>query len=85
MAERIRHLSRFFKNKGNDMKVLWLLCGLLSPVIVFAAVPAEATTALTDLIPDVAEIMAGIWGVCIGIVITLIMIELVRKGMSRAT
>lgn len=62
--------------------VVGLLAGL-TPA--YAAVPTEATAAITGLATDGAALVAAFWPVAIAIVVGFIFFKLFKKGASKAT
>lgn len=52
---------------------------------VYAAVPAEATTAVTDLITDAGTFIGSLWPLLVAVVVGFIFMKIFKKGVSRAT
>jgi uncharacterized BrkB/YihY/UPF0761 family membrane protein len=50
-----------------------------------AAIPADVTTAFTDLTTDAATFLTSVWGVLTIIVIGFLWMKLFRKGLNKAT
>jgi hypothetical protein len=50
-----------------------------------AAIPAAATTAMSELTADATTIMDWMWGVAILVTFGFILLKLVKKGGNKAT
>jgi uncharacterized membrane protein len=50
-----------------------------------AAVPTEASTAVTDLITDAATFIGSLWPLLVAVVVGFIFMKIFKKGVSRAT
>ncbi|AXH77279.1 MAG: capsid protein [Inoviridae sp.] len=50
-----------------------------------AAVPAEATTAVTDLVTDAGTFIGSLWPLLVAVVVGFIFMKIFKKGVSRAT
>jgi uncharacterized membrane protein len=53
--------------------------------IASAAVPTEASTAVTDLIADAATFIGSLWPLLVAVVVGFIFMKIFKKGVSRAT
>jgi len=52
---------------------------------IYAAVPTEAATAVTDLVTDSGTFIASLWPLASAVVVGLIFFKLFKKGVGRAT
>lgn len=50
-----------------------------------AAVPADVTTAFTELLTDGATFMTSVWGVLVIFVVGFMWMKLFRKGLNKGT
>jgi hypothetical protein len=64
---------------------LFALLGATVATVSHAAVPTEASDAITGLATDGAAMIALFWPVVTAVVVALILIKLFKKGSSRAT
>jgi len=60
-----------------------LVAGL--PFAAYAAVPAEAESAVTGLITDAGTFIADLWPLLIAVVVGLLFMKIFKKGVSKAT
>lgn len=50
----------------------------------FAALPAAATTAFTDVQTAITDVLAAVWPVVAAVVVGFMTIKLVKKGIAKA-
>lgn len=51
----------------------------------YAAVPTEASTAVTDLVTDAGTFVASLWPLLIAVVVGFVFMKIFKKGVGRAT
>jgi len=68
-----------------DRFKLAVVAALAAPLSAFAAVPVEATDAMTATGTDGAALIAAGWPVLAGIVGGLVLMKIFKKVVSRAT
>ena len=58
---------------------------LLFPASAFAALPAELTTALTDLGADIASLFTAVWALVIAVAVGFALFRLAKRGIRAGT
>lgn len=52
---------------------------------IYAAVPTEAATAVTDLVTDGAAFIGSLWPLLVAVTVGLVFMGIFKKGISKAT
>jgi uncharacterized membrane protein len=69
----------------NKLKAFFAAVAVSLTGMAHAAVPPEASTAVTDLIADAATFIGSLWPLLVAVVVGFIFMKIFKKGVSRAT
>lgn len=69
----------------NKLKALVAGFALTVSGMVHAAVPTEASAAVTELITDAGTFIGSLWPLLVAVVVGFIFMKIFKKGVSKAT
>lgn len=81
MKKKLAYLKKL--NRENLARAGFIVAGSVASSMSFAALPAEATTAITTIGGNVTDMEAAVWPVIGSVVAALILIKLFKRFSSK--